>query len=93
MRFPLDFASNSQPLPAEIFIKLKKYNEAIALLRNLLKHASNRYDIYDKLVTAYRATNRLRDAQMTATEAVRVLGKTPRTYLVSFFRGLNSIIR
>lgn len=75
----------SDRISAEIFIKLKKYNEAIALLRNLLNHASNRYDIYDKLVTAYRATNRLRDAQMTATEAVRVLGKTPRTYLVSCF--------
>lgn len=70
-------------LSAKIFLKIKKYNEAIALLRNLLNHSPNRLEIYDKLLSAYRATNRLREAQLIATEAVRVIGKTPRTYLVS----------
>lgn len=53
------------------------------MLRKSLKHAPNRLEIYDKLVCAYRATNRLREAQLIAKEAVQAIGKTPSTYVVS----------
>lgn len=61
---------------------MKKYKEAIMLLRNLLTCASYRYEIYEKLTIAYTSANRNREAQVIATDAVRKLGKTPRTYTV-----------
>lgn len=42
-----------------------------------------RFELYDGIVTCYINTNRLREAQGMANDAIRCLGKTPRTYVVS----------
>lgn len=66
-----------------MFLELKRFKEAIIHLKHLLNFANYRFEVYELLVIAYIGTNRLREAQVIATEAVRTLGKNPRTYVVS----------
>lgn len=61
---------------------LSKFAEAIVQFKMLLEFAAYRFEIYDGLVTCYINTQRLREAHLLATDAVRLLGKTSRTYVV-----------
>lgn len=72
------------PSAARVFLEMKKYKDAIVQLKLLMQFANYRYEVYDYLITAYIASNKLREAHQTATEACTYLGKTPRTYLVRF---------
>lgn len=67
----------------KVFLELKRFKEAIIHLKHLLNFANYRFEVYELLVIAYIGTNRLREAQAIGSEAVRTLGKNPRTYVVS----------
>lgn len=67
----------------KVFLELKRFKEAIIHLKNLLNYANYRFEVYELLVIAYIGTNRLREAQAIGSEALRTLGKNPRTYVVS----------
>ena len=69
-------------LSVKSFIEMKKFEEAIVQLKGIQDIAMYRFEVYECLVVAYCATNRCREAQMVATDCVRKLGKTPRTYVV-----------
>lgn len=63
---------------------MKKCDEALMQLKLLIQFASNRFEVHECLVHAYIAVHRWREAQLQAIEACRVLGKSPRIYVVSF---------
>lgn len=67
----------------KVFLELKRFKEAIIHLKPLLTYANYRFEVYELLVIAYIDTKRLREAQAIVSEAVRTLGKNPRTYVVS----------
>lgn len=61
---------------------MKKYDEALVQLRLLLEFAKYRFEVHECLVHAYIGVSRWREAQLQAIDACRVLGKSPRIYVV-----------
>lgn len=52
-------------------------------LKSLVQFANYRFEVYDCLVTGYIGLQRWRDAHHLIAEASKLLGKTPRMYVVS----------
>ncbi|XP_031621472.1 anaphase-promoting complex subunit 7 [Contarinia nasturtii] len=69
-------------LKARVFLELKKYDEALIQLRLLIQYANNRFEVHECLVHAYIGMSRWREAQLQANEAYRILGKSPRNYVL-----------
>lgn len=62
---------------------MKKHDEAIIQLKLLLQFANYRFEVHECLVHAYIGVSRFHEAQRQAVEACRILGKSPRIYVVS----------
>ncbi|ETN64398.1 anaphase promoting complex 7 [Anopheles darlingi] len=65
-------------LKAEILLQLKKNQQAIAHLRYAQQFAPYRYEIHKVLVDSYLNMGRLREAQVQALKAVKMIGETAR---------------
>lgn len=72
-------------LKSRIFMHLKKYKEAIMQLRNVQQYAAYRFEVFEGLVEAYIATDRVREAQEVSRHGVRRLGTdiSARSFVVS----------
>lgn len=62
---------------------MKKFDEALAQLKLLVQFANYRYEVHECLVHTNIGLGRYREAQLQAIEACRVLGKSPRIYVVN----------
>ncbi|GAB0099265.1 anaphase-promoting complex subunit 7 [Sergentomyia squamirostris] len=69
-------------LKANIFLELKKYKDALLHLRTVQLYAPYRFEMYKGLVDTYIRMMRFREAQTMASNAVRFLGPSPRTYVL-----------
>lgn len=69
--------------PARVFLEMKKHEEALIQLKLLTQFANNRFEVHESLVHAYIGRQRWREAQLQAIEACRILGKSPRIYVVN----------
>uniref|UniRef100_A0A1L8DX41 Putative anaphase-promoting complex apc subunit 7 n=1 Tax=Nyssomyia neivai TaxID=330878 RepID=A0A1L8DX41_9DIPT len=69
-------------LKANIFLELKKYKDALLHLRTVQLHAPYRFEMYKGLVDTYMRMLRFREAQTMASNAVRFLGQSPRTFVL-----------
>lgn len=74
-------------LKSRIFLHLKKYKEAIMQLRHVQQYAAYRLEVFEGLVDAYIATDRVREAQEVSKQGVRRLGPeiSARSFVVSLF--------
>lgn len=61
---------------------MKKHDEALIQLKLLLQFANYRFEVHECLVHAFIGVSRFREAQLQAIEACRILGKSPRIYVV-----------
>lgn len=68
---------------ARVFLEMKKHDEALIQLKLLTQVANYRFEVHECLVHAFIGVSRWREAQLQAIEACRILGKSPRIYVVS----------
>ncbi|KFB35444.1 AGAP003902-PA-like protein [Anopheles sinensis] len=69
-------------LKAEILFQAKKYQQGIAHLRYGQQFAPYRYEFHKALVDNYLNLGRVREAQMQAMKAVKMLGESARTLVL-----------
>ncbi|XP_058130004.1 anaphase-promoting complex subunit 7 [Anopheles ziemanni] len=69
-------------LKAEILFQAKKYQQGIAHLRYGQQFAPYRYEFHKALVDNYLNVGRVREAQMQAMKAVKMLGESARTLVL-----------
>lgn len=62
---------------------MKKHDEALMQLKLLIQFANFRFEVHECLVHAFIGVSRWREAQLQAIEACRILGKSPRIYVVN----------
>lgn len=72
----------STHLLARVFLEMKKHDEALIQLKLLTQFANYRFEVHESLVHAFIGVSRWREAQLQAIEACRILGKSPRIYVV-----------
>lgn len=77
----ISFPMNST---ARVFLEMKKHDEALMQLKLLIQFANFRFEVHECLVHAFIGVSRWREAQLQAIEACRILGKSPRIYVVNF---------
>ncbi|XP_053670446.1 anaphase-promoting complex subunit 7 [Anopheles nili] len=69
-------------LKAEVLFQVKKYQQGIAHLRYGQQFAPYRYEIHKALVDNYLNMGRIREAQVQALKAVKMLGESARTLML-----------